>query len=282
MHYAGQPYVFRDGPNPGFSEAVAHAIGLSVGGPAHLHHLGLLNVASLSDLRSGNSPTNIEYLLELAMDKLPLMSFALALEKWRWYAFEKGPIGLNARWWDMRLRYQGLIPPAARLPEHLDAAAKLQIVTDQDYIRYYVATVLQFQIFAELCAAAGHRGPLHMCDVYRSREAGRILSELMQHGAALSAQQLLRVVTRGKTDRLSVEPLLEFFRPLAEWLQQQNRNEPVIGWNSNLNDVGLFQAALYSGGGRSGDCGWWGLSVWFGIVGSLYAVGARRLILKYI
>lgn len=174
MHYASQPYVYRDGPNPGFSEAVAQAIGLAVGGPVHLQHIGLLNVP-LSSLAGGNTPTSINYLLELAMDKLPLMSFALALEKWRWYVFEKGPVGLNSRWWDQRLRYQGVIPPVGRSAEHLDAAAKYQVVADEDYIRYYVSTVLQFQIFAELCEAAGHRGPLHMCDFYRSREAGRIL-----------------------------------------------------------------------------------------------------------
>lgn len=175
MHYAGQPFVYRSGPNPGFSDAVAHAIGLSVGGPAHLQHIGLLPLGSHQLLNDGSSATSIDYLLSLAADKLPLMSFALALEKWRWYLFEKGPIGLNARWWDLRMRYQGVIPPVGRSTEHFDAAAKYQVIADQDYIRYYVSTVLQFQIFGELCEAAGHRGPLHLCDIYRSREAGRML-----------------------------------------------------------------------------------------------------------
>lgn len=174
MQYAGQPFVYRDGPNPGFSEAIAHAIGLAVGGPAHLQYIGLMQNAPAS-LQGGHSAVSIEYLLDLAMDKLPLMSFALALEQWRWYVFEKGPTGMNARWWDLRMRYQGVIPPVGRTAEHLDATAKFQVVADQDYIRYYVSTVLQFQIFAGLCEAAQHRGPLHLCDFYRSREAGRIL-----------------------------------------------------------------------------------------------------------
>lgn len=62
----------------------------------------------------------------------------------------------------------------------------------------------------------------------------------MQHGASLSSSQLLKILTRGKVNRLSAEPLLEFFNPLKAWLEQQNRND-IIGWNSNMEDVGLFK-----------------------------------------
>lgn len=70
----------------------------------------------------------------------------------------------------------------------------------------------------------------------------------MKLGASVSTAQLLKTVTRGKTTRLSVDSMLEFFRPLELWLQQQNRNEIVIGWNSNLDDVALFQSM------QSGSC----------------------------
>lgn len=62
----------------------------------------------------------------------------------------------------------------------------------------------------------------------------------MQYGASLTSSQLLKILTRGKTSRLSAEPLLDFFRPLKAWLEQHNRGE-TIGWNSNLDDVALFQ-----------------------------------------
>lgn len=64
----------------------------------------------------------------------------------------------------------------------------------------------------------------------------------MQHGASISSSQLLKIFTRGKTSRISANALIEFFRPLEAWLEQQNRNETVIGWNSNMNDVALFQS----------------------------------------
>lgn len=97
------------------------------------------------------------------------------LIQWRWLVFEKGPVGMNARWWDLRLRFQGIIPPLSRSNSHFDAGAKYHVISDQDYIKYFVATILQFQIYAELCLASNHVGPLHTCDFYRSREAGRVL-----------------------------------------------------------------------------------------------------------
>lgn len=225
QQYSQQPFVYRESPNPAFHEAVAHSIGLCVGGPVHLQKKGLLK--SQISAASGNSIINIEYLLNIALDKLPFMAFSIALEKWRWYVFEKGPIGMNARWWELRLRYQGLIPPNTRTNAHFDPAAKYHIISDQDYIKYFVATILQFQIFAELCEAANHVGPLHTCDFYRSREAGRILSDFMQKGASLSSSQLIKLITKGKTSRLSAEALLNFFSPLEAWLEIQNRDEPV-------------------------------------------------------
>lgn len=139
----------------------------------HLQKLGLL--VSPIQASNGNSAINIEYLLAVALDKLPFMAFSLSLEKWRWHVFEKGPIGMNARWWELRLRYQGIIPPLSRSQDDFDPGAKYHVISDQDYIKYFVGTILQFQIYSELCQAANHVGPLHTCDFYRSREAGRIL-----------------------------------------------------------------------------------------------------------
>ena len=79
MQYAGQPFAYKEGPNPGFHEAVAHAIGLCVGGPVHLQRIGLLSTQLSTS--TGNSMINIEYLLNLALDKLPFMAFSVALEK---------------------------------------------------------------------------------------------------------------------------------------------------------------------------------------------------------
>lgn len=178
---------------------------------------------------------------------------------------------MNSKWWEFRLRYQGIIPPNQRTSDNFDAGAKYHVISDQDYIKYFVATVLQFQIYSELCSASNHIGPLHTCDFYRSREAGRILrysrikkfltnnpkipyffSDLMQQGASNTPSELLKILTKGKTTRLSADALLDFFHPLEAWLEVQNREETIIGWNSNMDDVELFQSLVSSGNYYSG------------------------------
>lgn len=42
--------------------------------------------------------------------------------------------------------------------------------------RYFVSFVIQFQFHEALCQAAGHKGPLHKCDIYQSQEAGKRLA----------------------------------------------------------------------------------------------------------
>lgn len=82
---------------------------------------------------------------------------------------------MNSAWWDLKLRYQGMIPPVLRTEQHLDPAAKKHITSDTPYVNYYVSLLLEFQVYDSMCSASGHTGQLHNCDVYRSREAGRIL-----------------------------------------------------------------------------------------------------------
>ncbi|GBN68233.1 hypothetical protein AVEN_202188-1, partial [Araneus ventricosus] len=41
---------------------------------------------------------------------------------------------LNSKWWELRLKYQGLCPPVKRTNEDLDAAAKYHVIADVPYI----------------------------------------------------------------------------------------------------------------------------------------------------
>lgn len=162
---------------------------------------------------------------------------------------------MNERYWELKLRYQGLIPPTSRNNAHFDPGSKFHVISDQDYIKYFVATILQFQVFNELCQAANQKTTsLHTCNFSGSREAGRLLADIMQQGASLSASQLIKLLTKGKTARLSAEPLLEFFRPLESWLDVQIQNERVVGWNSNMEDVSLFQQFLGRNSSRQLVC----------------------------
>lgn len=162
---------------------------------------------------------------------------------------------MNEHYWELKLRYQGVIPPTSRNNAHFDPGSKFHVISDQDYIKYFVATILQFQVFNELCQVANQKTTsLHTCNISGSREAGRLLADIMQQGASMSASQLIKLLTKGKTARLSAEPLLEFFRPLEAWLDAQIQTERVVGWNSNMEDVSLFQQFFGRNGSHQIKC----------------------------
>ena len=49
------------------------------------------------------------------------------------------------------------------------------VVVDGYDGRYFLCYIGQFQSHKALCEVKGHRGPLHTCDIYRSKAAGRKL-----------------------------------------------------------------------------------------------------------
>ncbi|GBP34322.1 Angiotensin-converting enzyme [Eumeta japonica] len=210
LQYSEQPQLFRDGANPAFHEAVANAATLSVYNLPHLQRIGLYNNRSHDSYEVG-----MNFLMSMALEKVAYLPFAFMVD-------------------------QGVVPPIARTEADFDPGSKYHIISDQEYVKYYLATVLEFQIFEQLCAAAGHAGHLHDCDVYRSRDAGRLLSEIMQSGASKPAPEVIRALTRGKTNRVSPEALVKYFRLLELWLRVQNRDEAVIGWHSDTGDVAMF------------------------------------------
>ncbi|XP_075988484.1 angiotensin-converting enzyme-like isoform X2 [Anticarsia gemmatalis] len=243
LQYSEQPQLFRDGANPAFHEAVANAATLSVYNLPHLQRVGLYQNKSHDPYEVG-----MNFLMSMALEKVAYLPFAFMVDQWRWSVFEDGVQNMNTRWWQMKLRYQGVIPPIPRSEGDFDPGSKYHVISDQEYIKYFLATVLEFQIFEQLCSVSGHTGHLYECDVYRSREAGRLLSEIMQSGSSKPASEVIKSMTRGKTNRISPEALVKYFRPLELWLRVQNREEGVIGWSSNYHDVALFapQRALAS------------------------------------
>ncbi|XP_075230868.1 angiotensin-converting enzyme-like isoform X2 [Lycorma delicatula] len=240
LQYSELPLLFRDGANPGFHEAFSDAILLSVNTPRHMHRIGLLN--NITD----DYETNINFLLEMALQKVAYLPFAYLVDQWRWGVFSEGIELMNIRWWELRLQHQGIIPPVPRGESDFDPASKYHIIADQPYINYFVSLVLQFQIHESLCQAAGHIGTIHNCDIYRSREAGRLLSEAMALGSSRKWTEVVKIITRGRASRLDARPMLEYFGPLLLWLRVQNRDEQIVGWSSSQEDKALFQHWFHS------------------------------------
>lgn len=227
QQYAHQPQVFRNGANPGFHEAIGDVLALSAATYGHLKKVELM------DSREDDEETELNGLMKTALNKVAFLPFGYLIDLWRWKVFN-GNISeeeLNSKWWEMRLKYQGLCPPVQRTNEDLDAAAKYHVIADVPYIRYFVSNIIQFQFHKALCDAAGYKGPLHKCDIYQSKEAGKLFSEVLSLGSSVHWTKAMSIITKGKTDKMDAQPLIEYFDPLMKWLKKLNEDEE-LGWKS--------------------------------------------------
>ncbi|KAI1884165.1 hypothetical protein AGOR_G00223630 [Albula goreensis] len=225
LQYKDQPVSFRDGANPGFHEAIGDVLALSVSTPKHLHSIGLL------DKVETNPESDINYLMKIALDKICFLPFGYLMDQWRWKVFD-GRISegeYNKEWWSLRLKYQGVCPPVPRTEEDFDAGAKYHIPANVPYVRYFISYVIQFQFHEALCRAANHSGPLHTCDIYRSKEAGKLLGKVMQLGSSRPWPEAMALLTG--QPHMSALPLVKYFQPLIDWLERENsKNGDIRGW----------------------------------------------------
>ncbi|XP_051968866.1 angiotensin-converting enzyme-like isoform X2 [Xyrauchen texanus] len=225
LQYKDQPISFRDGANPGFHEAIGDVLALSVSTPKHLQSIGLL------DKVEDNKESTINFLMNIALDKIAFLPFGYLMDQWRWKVFD-GRISsseYNKEWWNLRMKYQGLCPPVPRTEEDFDPGAKFHIPANVPYVRYFVSFVIQFQFHKALCEAAGQPAPLHNCDIYKSKEAGTLLGNAMKMGFSKPWPEAMTMITG--QPKMSVQPLMEYFQPLIEWLEQENKkNGDILGW----------------------------------------------------
>ncbi|MFL6730361.1 MAG: M2 family metallopeptidase [Sphingomicrobium sp.] len=221
--YNQQPYLYENGANDGFHEAIGDFIALSVT-PEYLVQIGLLD---RSKVPSPDKDTGL--LLRQAMDKVAFLPFGLLVDKWRWGVFD-GSIptsNYEAGWTNLRQQYQGIVPPVPRTEADFDPGAKFHIPGNTPYARYFLARILQFQFYKAACDISGWKGPLHRCSFYGNKQVGQRLNAMLAMGASKPWPDALQAFTG--TREMSGKPMLEYFAPLQAWLEQQNRGKQC-GW----------------------------------------------------
>ena len=221
--YDKQPPLFRDSANDGFHEAIGDTIALSVT-PEYLKQIGLLEAVPPASSDMG-------LLMRKALDKVAFLPFGLMIDKWRWGVFSGKivPSDYNKAWWDLRLEYQGIVPPVARGEADFDPGAKYHIPSNTPYARYFMAAILQFQFHRALCKTAGYTGPLNRCSIYNNKEAGAKLAKMLDMGKSRPWPDALEALTGQR--QMDASAMLEYFAPLKAWLDEQNKkNGAKEGW----------------------------------------------------
>jgi peptidyl-dipeptidase A len=219
--YKDQPFLFKNGANDGFHEAIGDAIALAIT-PEYLHKVGLLeNVPQASN--------DISELLKQALDRVAFLPFGLMIDQWRWKVFsgEIAPGDYNKAWWELRLKYQGVAPPVARSEADFDPGAKYHVAANVPYTRYFLAHILEFQFYRALCRESGYKGPLNRCTFYGSKEAGAKFNKMLAMGQSKPWPDALEILTGER--QTDAGALLEYFAPLKQWLDAQNKGKKM-GW----------------------------------------------------
>jgi peptidyl-dipeptidase A len=219
--YNTLPPLFRDSANDGFHEAIGDTIALSVT-PEYLVKIGLLDKAPPPS-------SDIGLLLARALDKVAFLPFGLLIDQWRWQVFagQVTPDQYNEAWWALRLKYQGIAPPSARGEAFFDPAAKYHVASNTPYMRYFLATILQFQFHRALTREAGCAGPLSRCSIYDNKKAGARLEAMLEMGQSRPWPDALNALTGSK--EMDASALLDYFAPLQKWLDEQIKDAPK-GW----------------------------------------------------
>ena len=221
-HTRSQPYLFRDGANDGFHEAIGDFVGLYSVSPSYLKEIGLIRQVPGPD-------ADIPYLLLMALDKIAFLPFAYSVDKWRWQVFagEITPDKYNDAWWTLRTKYQGIVPPGPRPSDAFDPGAKYHIVGSVPYARYFLAMTYQFQFYRAACREAKWSGPLNRCSIYGNEDVGERFREMLRLGRSKPWTEALATFT--DEHDLDATAIIDYFAPLDRWLTEQNKGE-ACGW----------------------------------------------------
>lgn len=219
--YSGQPMLFRGAPNDGFHEAIGDMIALSIT-PEYLRQIRLVE-----DVPSADG--DLSLLMHEALDGVAFLPFGLLVDKWRWQVFsgELSPEEYNDGWWALREQYQGIRPPNDRPADAFDPGAKYHIPGNTPYMRYFLARILQYQFYKAACDQIGWEGPLHRCSFYGSEEVGEKFNAMLEKGNSQPWQDSLELFTG--TRQVDATAMVEYYRPLMEWLEEQNEDRQC-GW----------------------------------------------------
>jgi peptidyl-dipeptidase A len=216
------PPLLRLGANPAFHEGMGELAALAAAQEPYLQATGVLPPDFKSD--------ETAFLLNDALNPTVPLIFWGSGTMTHWeadvYAHNLPPEQWNARWWQYVRDFQGVEPPAPRGEEDCDAATKTHINDNPCYYySYAIATVLKFQLHEFIARKILHQ-PVQRCNYAGNRQAGDFLRGIMEKGATEDWRKVLRDATG---EDLSTRAMMDYFKPLMAWLEQQNQGRP-IGW----------------------------------------------------
>jgi peptidyl-dipeptidase A len=209
------PLVLRSGANRAYHEGIGSMMGLAALQRRFLADRGLVSPTARVDSTAQLLQEALAYVVFIPFAAGTMTRFEHAL-----YAEKLPPDQFNAKWWELTLKYQGIVPPAPRDERWADALTKTHINDDPaQYYDYALSYALLFQLHDHIARQILHQDP-HDTDYYGHKEVGDFLRRLMSPGASRPWRETLKETTGRELDG---KAMVEYFAPLYQWLKQQNK-----------------------------------------------------------
>jgi len=217
------PYLLRLGAAPGFHEGAGELISLASSQVPYLQSRGVLPHEF--------NANKTAFLLEDALARsVPFIYFSCGtMPHWEAdiYARDLPADQWNARWWKYVSDFQGVEPPEPRGEQFCDAATKTHINdTPAYYYNYAFATVFKFQLNDYIARKILHQPP-QSCNYADNKEVGTWLNNILKKGGTEDWRKVLKEATG---EDISTRAMMEYFKPLMSWLEEQNKGRQV-GWD---------------------------------------------------
>jgi peptidyl-dipeptidase A len=208
------PPLLREGANRGYHEAFGTMIGLAAMQKPFLEGRGLAPKDAKVD--------QMQELLREALNYVVFTPFSAGtMTRFEYDLYENNlpKEQYNKRWWELALKYQGIVPPVARTEEYCDACTKTHINDDAaQYYDYAIANILLFQLHDHIARKILKQDP-HATNYYGSKQVGDFLRAIMRTGSSRDWRVVLKQMTG---EDLSAKAMLRYFEPLMAYLKKVN------------------------------------------------------------
>lgn len=216
------PIVLREGANRAFHEAIGDLIAIAARQIPYLKEIGVMP----NDMQIDQTQWLLAEALDNAVVFIPWSAGVMSHWEHDFYEKNLSPNEYNKRWWEYVEKFQGIVPPEPRGEEFCDAATKTHINDDPaGYYDYTLAFLIKYQLHNYIAKNILKQDP-HNCNYYGNKEVGKWLWDLLKLGATKD----WRLVIKEKTgEEISPKGMLEYFKPVFEYLQKENAGREV-GW----------------------------------------------------
>ena len=210
------PVLLRRGANRAFHEGIGELISVAANQAPYLRAIGVLPEDAKID--------QMGWLLNEALSEtvafLPFAAGTMSHFEHDLYEEELPPEKFNERWWQYVDRYQGVVPPSPRGARSCDGCTKTHVNDDPaQYYDYAIATVLKYQLHDHIVRKILQEDP-RSCNYLGNKQVGDFLRGILSQGQTRDWREVLREATG---EDLSTRALVDYFRPLREWLERENR-----------------------------------------------------------